>query len=202
MSAIPSDVGLETEPDDQAGERRHGLPLSATIYEFIVAVAALAAAVPFLIRLNGHTHGWATFGILAAGAAASHTYTVRTAKDSSFHTSWVFLIPAAILLPPELVALLGVLMHIPEWLKERFAWYIQTFNICNYTLGNMLTWGAAAVLIKADGLIPEAHLRWAVAGLVACIVAVAANHIVLAPMVTLARGHSLREDGTFSYDTL
>src|SRR6476469_4400898 len=107
MSAIPSDVvRIETEPEDLPGERRHGLPLSATIYEFIVAVAALAVAVPFLLRLNGHTHDWATFGVLAAGAAASHTYTVRTAKDSSFHTSWVFLIPAAILLPPELVALM------------------------------------------------------------------------------------------------
>ncbi|HEX4678169.1 MAG TPA: diguanylate cyclase [Gaiellaceae bacterium] len=202
MSAIPSDIQLETEPVDQTGERRHGLPLSASIYELVIAVAAIAAAVPFLLRLNGHTAGWTTFGILAAGAAASHTYTVRTAKDSSFHTSWVFLIPAAILLPPELVALLGVVMHIPEWLKERFAWYIQTFNICNYTLGNLATWGAAKLLIDANGLIPDEHLRWAAAGLVACVVAVAANHIVLAPMVTLARGHSLREAGVFSFESL
>jgi diguanylate cyclase (GGDEF)-like protein/putative nucleotidyltransferase with HDIG domain len=202
MSAIPSDVGLETEPDDQLGERRHGLPLSASVYEFIVAVAALGVAIPFIVRLNGHTHGWATFGILAAGAAASHTYTVRTAKDSSFHTSWVFLIPAAILLPPELVALLGVLMHIPEWLKERYAWYIQTFNIANYTIGNLATWGAAHLLLDASGLIPDNHLRWAAAGLVACIVAVGANHILLAPMMTLARGHSLREAGIFSFESL
>ena len=118
MSAIPSDVGLEGELDEQDGERRHGLPLSATIYESLIAAAALAAALPLVVRLNGHTAEWATFGILAAGAAASHTYTVRTAKDSSFHTSWVFLIPAAILLPPELVALMGVVMHIPEWLRS------------------------------------------------------------------------------------
>ena len=155
-----------------------------------------------LLRLDTHTRGWTTFGILAAGAAASHTYTVRTAKNTSFHTSWVFLIPAALLLPPELVALLGVIMHVPEWLKERYAWYIQSFNICNYTLGNMLTWASAAVLIRANGLIPNSDLRWALAGLVACLVAVAANHIVLAPMVTLARGHSLREAGVFSFESL
>src|SRR6476646_3558385 len=201
MSAIPSDVGLEGELDEQDGERRHGLPLSATIYESLIAAAALAAALPFIVRLNGHTHGWATFGVLAAGAAASHTYTVRTAKDSSFHTSWVFLIPAAILLPPELVALMGVVMHIPEWLKERYAWYIQSFNIANYTLGNLATWGAARLLIDANGLIPNDHLRWATAGLVACVVAVAANHIVLAPMMMLARGHSLREAGIFSFES-
>jgi diguanylate cyclase (GGDEF)-like protein/putative nucleotidyltransferase with HDIG domain len=202
MSAIPGDVGLETEMDDQSGERRHGLPLSATVYEFAVALAALAAALPFIVRLNAHTSSWATFGILAVGAAASHTYTVRTAKDSSFHTSWVFLIPAALLLPPELVALLGVLMHIPEWLKERYAWYIQSFNICNYTLGNLATWGAATLMLDANGLIPDEQLRWAAAGLVACVVAVGANHVLLAPMMMLARGHSLREAGIFSFESL
>src|SRR3954468_9778002 len=165
MSAIPSDALLETEPTEETPERAgHGLRLSATIYGFVVAVTALAAALPFILRLNAHTGQWATFGVLAAGAAASHTYTVRTAKDTSFHTSWVFLIPAAMLLPPELVALVGVVMHIPEWLKERYAWYIQSFNIANYTLGNLATWGSAKLLLDANGLIPDDHLRWSVAG--------------------------------------
>src|SRR3954452_2167819 len=178
MTAIPSDGMLESEPIDEAPERGgYGLPLSATIYELVIAAAALAAAAPFVLRLHVHTHGWATFGILAIGAAASHTYTVRTAKDSSFHTSWVFLIPAAMLLPPELVALLGVVMHIPEWLKERYAWYIQSFNIANYTIGNLLTWVAVDLVLHADGLIANDHARWAVAGGLACTVAVAANHV-------------------------
>jgi diguanylate cyclase (GGDEF)-like protein/putative nucleotidyltransferase with HDIG domain len=202
MSAIPSDVRLEAGPVGADERPRRVLPPSAVAYEIVVGIAAVAVAIPFLLRLDMHTRGWTTFGILAAGAAASHTYTVRTAKNTSFHTSWVFLIPAALLLPPELVALLGVIMHVPEWLKERYAWYIQSFNICNYTLGNMLTWASAAVLIRANGLIPNSDLRWALAGLVACVVAVAANHIVLAPMVTLARGHSLREAGVFSFESL
>jgi diguanylate cyclase (GGDEF)-like protein/putative nucleotidyltransferase with HDIG domain len=204
MSAIPSDVRLEAGPvgTDETERPRRVLPPSAVAYEIVVGIAAVAVALPYLLRLDTHTRSWTTFAILAAGAAASHTYTVRTAKNTSFHTSWVFLIPAALLLPPELVALLGVIMHVPEWLKERYAWYIQSFNICNYTLGNMLTWASAAVVIRANGLIPNADLRWALAGLVACVVAVAANHIVLAPMVTLARGHSLREAGVFSFESL
>src|SRR3954454_14979093 len=203
MSAIPGDTLLESETLEETPERAgHGLPLSATIYGLVVAVAALAAALPFIFRIDAHTQGWVTFGILAAGAAASHTYTVRTAKDSSFHTSWVFLIPAALLLPPELVALLGVVMHVPEWLKERYAWYIQSFNIANYTLGKLATWRPAAVLLRATHLIPDDNLRWAIAGLAACVVAVGANHVVLAPMMTLARGHSLRESGIFSFESL
>ncbi|HVC88839.1 MAG TPA: diguanylate cyclase [Gaiellaceae bacterium] len=202
MSAIPSDLEIELEPIGIGGRSRRALPAAAGAYGVAVGIAALAAAAPFLVRLGGHTSGWLTFGILAAGAAASHTYTVRTARDSAFHTSWVFLIPSVLLLPPELVALLGVVMHIPEWLKERYAWYIQSFNICNYTLGNLAAWGAARLVLDANGLIPDSNVRWALAGLTACTVAVAENHIVLAPMVTLARGHSLREAGVFSFESL
>jgi diguanylate cyclase (GGDEF)-like protein/putative nucleotidyltransferase with HDIG domain len=199
VSAIPSDARLETE---QPERRRRALPTGAVVYEVVVAIVALCVAVPFLARLNGNTGHWLTFGILTAGAAASHTYTVRTAKDSSFHTSWVFLIPAAMLLPPELVALIGVVMHVPEWLKERYAWYIQSFNICNYTIGNLATWAATHLVLDAHGLLPDDHLRWAVAGLVACVTAVGANHVVLAPMMMIARGHSLRESGVMSFESL
>jgi diguanylate cyclase (GGDEF)-like protein/putative nucleotidyltransferase with HDIG domain len=202
MSAIPSGIELKRDPAEETEKRTRALPRSASAYAFAVAIAAAAAAVPQLVRLNGNTSGWLTFSLLAAGAATSHTYTVRTARDTAFHTSWVFLIPAAMLLPPELVALLGVVMHIPEWLKERYAWYIQSFNIFNYTLGNLATWGGAQLILRADGLIPSEHLRWAVAGLAACTIAVAANHVVLAPMITLARGHSLREAGVFSFESL
>src|SRR4051794_25546142 len=202
MSAIPSDVRLESEASEPE-QRRRALPTAAAAYGVAIGIAAAAATLPLLTRLSGsETSKWTTFLILAAGAAASHTYTVRTARDTAFHTSWVFLIPSALLLPPELVALLGVVMHVPEWLKERYAWYIQSFNICNYTLGNLATWGAAALVLHAHGLVADDNLRWALAGLVACVVAVGANHVVLAPMVTLARGHSLREAGVFSFESL
>jgi diguanylate cyclase (GGDEF)-like protein/putative nucleotidyltransferase with HDIG domain len=202
VSAIPSDVRLEAEPMGSADRARPVLAPAASAYGVAVGIAAVATALPFLLRLDTQRSGWTTFGILAFGAAASHTYTVRTSRDTAFHTSWVFLIPSALLLPPDLVALFGVVMHLPEWLKERYAWYIQSFNICNYTLGNLATWGAAKLMLDANGLVPDEHLRWSLAGLVACTVAVGANHVVLAPMVTLARGHSLREAGVFSFESL
>ncbi len=199
MTSIPSDLPLETET---ASAARRAVPPVAAAYGFAVGIAAIAAAVPFLLRIDAHTHGWTTFAILAAGAAITHTFTVRTARDSAFHTSWVFLIPGALLLPPELVALLGIVMHVPEWLKERYPWYIQGFNIANYTLGNLGAWGGARLVLESHGLVANPDLRWAVAGLVACVIAVAENHVVLAPMVTLARGHSLREAGVFSFESL
>ena len=202
MSAIPSDLQLESDSSDETEKRTRALPAAAGAYIVAVGIAAFAATIPLVVRLNSATPGWLTFAVLAAGAAASHTYTVRTAKNTSFHTSWVFLIPAAMLLPPELVALMGVVMHIPEWLKERYAWYIQSFNICNYTLGNLATWGGVQLILRSTGLVADEHLRWALAGLAACTIAVAANHVLLAPMVTLARGYSLRETGVFSFESL
>jgi diguanylate cyclase (GGDEF)-like protein/putative nucleotidyltransferase with HDIG domain len=202
MSASPIEIELETDTSTKVERRTRALPRSASAYAFVVAFGAIGVAAPLIVRLNSSTAGWLTFGILAAGAASSHTYTVRTTRDTAFHTSWVFLIPAAMLLPPELVALFGVVMHLPEWLKERYAWYIQTFNIFNYTLGNLATWGGAQLILRSNGLIPDEHLRWAVAGLGACTIAVAANHLILAPMITLARGHSLREAGVFSFESL
>lgn len=200
MSAIPSDVMLEPKPTE--ARRPGGLPPAGAAYGVAVGIAALAVTVPFLAHLGPHTHAWTTFAFLAFGAAATHTYTVRTSRDSAFHTSWVFLIPSAFLLPPELVALLGLVMHVPEWLKERYAWYIQSFNICSYTIGNMLTWGAVDLVMDAHSTFPNAEVRWAVAGAVACTVAVGANHLLLAPMLMLGRGYSLRQSGVFSFESL
>src|SRR5881394_1093595 len=186
MSAIPTDLRVKTVEEPR---RQRGLPASAAVYGVAVGIAAMCVAVPFVLRIGGESSSWSTF-------------IVRTARDSSFHTSWVFLIPAAMLLPPGQMALLGVVMHVPEWLKERYPWYIQSFNICNYTIGNLVTWAVAHSLLHATNLIPNEDLRWAIAGAAACVTAVAANHIVLAPMVTLARGHSIRESGVFSFESL
>src|SRR5438132_9101583 len=110
-----------------------------------------------------HTHGWLTFVILASLAGIAQLFVVRTAHDHSYHTAIVFLIAAVLLLPPEMVALMGVVQHIPEWLKHRYTWYIQTFNICNYTLNALAaSWAARNLLgVKVGGVGYDA--RWAIA---------------------------------------
>src|SRR5439155_5066354 len=160
MSATPADVRFEQDPKTLAPKKQGGLALGASVYGVCVAIVALSIAIPVVLHLHADTRGWVTFGILAAGAAATQLYVVRTARDTAFHTTGVFLIPAALLLPPELVALVAIVQHIPEWLKERYAWYIQSFNICNYTLTNLATWGAARLVIDSKGLIPSAELRY------------------------------------------
>src|SRR5437762_3066230 len=81
----------------------------------------------------------------------------------------------------------AIVQHIPEWLKERYPWYMQSFNICNYTIDLLAAWGAVHLVLRS-GFFPSAGLRYGVAGGVACVTLVGVNHAILAPMMTKARG--------------
>jgi diguanylate cyclase (GGDEF)-like protein/putative nucleotidyltransferase with HDIG domain len=191
VSAVPTDISLVAEPGSGRSER---LPRNARIYFMLVVAATAAATLPFMGRLQ-HTHHWVAFFILGSAAAVAQLFVVRTPRDQAYHTAIVFLIVAAFLLPPELVALMGIVQHVPEWLKMRYRWYLQTFNICNYVLGSMAAWFLAHQILDWSSL--EHSNRIALAGLVCCVVFVAINHTLLALMLHFARGHTLRETGLF-----
>jgi diguanylate cyclase (GGDEF)-like protein/putative nucleotidyltransferase with HDIG domain len=197
MSAVPTDISLVAEP---GSGRNETLPRNAKIYFALVATATAAATLPFMGRLQ-NTRDWLAFFILGSAAAVAQLFVVRTPRDQAYHTAIVFLIAAAFILPPELVALMGIVQHVPEWLKMRYRWYLQTFNICNYVLGSMAVWFLARHILRWHA-IPGHTLRVAVAGLVCCVVFVAINHTVLALMLHFARRHTLRETGLFELEHL
>src|SRR6266511_2762181 len=197
MSAVPTDISLVAEHPWGRDEK---LPRNARIWFFCVALATAAATLPFLGRLQ-HTHEWAGFLILGSCAAIAQLFTVRTPRDQAYHTAIVFLVAAALSLPPDLVVLMGIAQHVPEWLKMRYRWYLQTFNICNYVLGSMAVWFLAHHILRWHA-IPGHTLRVAIAGLVCCVVFVAINHTVLALMLHFARQHTLRETGLFELEHL
>jgi PAS domain S-box-containing protein len=111
----------------------------------------------------------------------------------------VFLVAAALLLPPELVALVGLVQHLPDIVSRRFPPYITAFNTANYTLSALAAWGAAQLVGYGD---LEADLRWAAAGVAAALALVLVNHAVLAGMLKLARGRSLRSSGLMAPSAL
>ena len=203
MSVVPGSVVL---PEVSGPIREHGAetkpPIRATIYFFIIGAAAAAASVPLLTHLRAGTHNWATFVVLGSAAAIAQLFVVRTPRNQAYHTTVVFLIPAVMLLPPELVALFGVIQHVPEWLKNRNAWYSQTFNICNWTISLLAAWAAFHATLGAHNLIANENLRLALAGMAAAAVCVSVNHILLAPMLHFFYSHSIRELGIFSFESL
>jgi diguanylate cyclase (GGDEF)-like protein/putative nucleotidyltransferase with HDIG domain len=199
MSAFPTP--LESELLGGDGAEAPKLAPRAAAYLVLAAIATAVAALPAISHLRSDTPGWTTFAILALIAASAQLFVVRMpSRNQSYHTTIVFLIPAAMLLPPGLVALIGVLHHIPEWLKTRSTWYIQIFNICNWTLAMMAAWGSFHVVLRDVAL--GNRLSYALAGLAAAGSMVAVNHLLMAPMLHLANGHSLRESGLLSFPSL
>jgi diguanylate cyclase (GGDEF)-like protein len=181
---------------------RRSLPRRAAFFLSVVAVAAAAAAVPPIARLGPETEGWITFFILGAAAATAQLFVVRTPRNAArYYTTIVFLIAAVVLLPPGLVALIGLVQHVPEWLRMRYPWYIQTFNIVNYTLDCLAAWGAAHLVATAAGGLSQ-PARWALAGLVACVVFVALNHLLLATMMHLAERTPIQRSDLFTIESL
>src|SRR5579859_2609670 len=202
MSAAPAEAVVST--DVVRARATRALPRPAAVYFAVVAAVAAAATLPFLGRLEFGTSGssWVTFGVFAGCAAIAQLFVVKTPRNQAYYTTAAFLIPAALLLPPQLVALVGLAAHVPEWLKYRYAWYIQSFNICNYSIGAMAAWATARGLVAFTHTGADYGLRLAVTGMAAAVVFVALNHLLLAPMLHYARGHSYRETGLFEFENL
>src|ERR671937_2958707 len=145
MTPVPTAIALPPEP-------RHGrddpLPRNAKIYYGLVAVIAAAVTLPFVGNLQD-AHGWTAFVILASAAAIARLFVVRTPGNQAYHTDIVFLIPAALILPPELLVLVAIIQMVPEWLKMRYRWHLQTFNILDYLLASMAAWFVGREVILA-----------------------------------------------------
>jgi diguanylate cyclase (GGDEF)-like protein/putative nucleotidyltransferase with HDIG domain len=179
-----------------------GFPRRAAVFLGLLAAATVVAAAPSVADLGPQTRGWGTFLVLSLAAAAAQLFVARTPKNAArYYTTIVFLIAGVLLLPAGLVALMGVIQHVPEWLKMRYPWYIQTFNILNYTVDCLAAWWAAhAILGSTHDL--AAGTRWAVAGVVACAVFVATNHLLLAAMMHLADRTPIRRSELFTPESL
>jgi hypothetical protein len=181
---------------------RTSIPLSpkATAYLAAVMLAAVAATAVALTGFGTGTERWKTYIVLAAGAAIAQVFVIEIGRNHGFPVALVFVVAGALLLPVQLVALLGLSQHAPDIVRRRFPWYIQSFNVGNYTLDALAAW--AAVRVFSDHVVSHGRLGSACAGLVAAGVFVALNHLLLGTMLRLARGHSLRASRLFTPESL
>jgi diguanylate cyclase (GGDEF)-like protein/putative nucleotidyltransferase with HDIG domain len=205
MSAVPEPFHIggmhEVPAPGEPPVRSNALPRIAKIYLVVLGAITIAAAGKFYVGAPDIHHDWAKFVALAAAATLAHTFPVKSPRNAQYHTSVLFLVAAALLLPPELVVLIPLVQTIPEWLKERTPWPIQGFNIANYTLDSLAAWGTASLILDhAHGAISNSNARFAVAGFGASVAFVAVNHILVAVILKLGRGHSFRETGLFGVE--
>jgi len=175
-------------------------PRRAQLYLLALGLATLAAAAPAFAQAGPSAGDWLTFAILAGSAGVAQFFLVGGGSYHGLHTAIAFVIAGALLLPPELVALIALVQHLPHGLQQRYPWYIQTFNVCNYTSAALAAWGAAQLV--GDAAPGNSELRFALAGAAASIVWILVNHLLLAMMLRLARGKSFRESGLLSPKTI
>jgi diguanylate cyclase (GGDEF)-like protein len=191
MSAVDAPV--------PAPEPRRGLTFGATVYLAVVGAAAVVGAVPSLQGLTLETQGWATFLMLTGGAAIAQLFTVRTRRNYAYHTTAVFLVPAVLLLPLQLLALMPLALRAPDWARRRSSSAVQAFNVAAYTLAVLIA--HAGVALTRD-LVADGPAQLAACGAVAMVLVVAVQALLSAPMVALMRRCSLRETGIFSFSGL
>ena len=176
---------------------RRGLPREARNYLAVLGAVTTAAAVA--VSLNPGTIPWTDLGVLLAAAAAAQFFAEHGPGNQVFHGGMAFTVAAVLLLPPELAVLVCIVQHLPEWARQRYPWYIQTFNIADYALSALV---ASAVwhALHADANDVRAGALAAAACTGAAFVLV--NHALLALMLKLARGRDLASTRLFGADGL
>jgi diguanylate cyclase (GGDEF)-like protein len=181
--------------------RQGGLPQAARPFLISTVVVAAAAAFAASLAQPGPIR-WIDFALLIVGGAVAQTLAVHTPRNQVFHTGLAFTVAAAVLLPPAALVAVCVGQHLPDWLRQRYPWYIQTFNMANFTFGALAAW---AVRRAAGGLGLDTGLpgtTGVVMAASAAAVFVLVNHAMLARMLKLARGHARPATGLFAIDSL
>jgi diguanylate cyclase (GGDEF)-like protein len=179
-----------------------GLPATARTFFWATVCAAVVAAAATSTFSYGHVR-WTVFVVVLAGGALAQVFATHTAGNQVFHTGIAFTVAAALVLPPELVVVVCVLQHVPEWLRQRYPWYIQGFNIANVVLSGLAAWSVRAAF-GHDGVHVTAAATTAevIAASAAAVTFVLVNHAMLARMLRLARGHDVAASGLFTLDAL
>ncbi|HYK06343.1 MAG TPA: PAS domain S-box protein [Gaiellaceae bacterium] len=188
MSSVP----VVAERAGWQTRRVRRLPHSASLYVASICLAAVVAATASLAYDGTDGHDWTAFLLLLPLAAAAPFFRVAVGRNYSLHSGPAFIVAGALVLDPLLLLGLVAALHVPQFLRGRYPWYIHLFNLANYTLSALAGW-LAVEAVRGTG-----DFRFAAAGVAAAVTFVVVNHALLAAMLRLGRGHSVRESGLFS----
>ena len=191
-----------TTTADTSPRRRAGLPWRAQVYLLAVSAAAIGGYLAAKPASAPSAADWRLAALLGALAAVAQLFVVVTPRNQSYHLTPGIVIAAAILLPAPLVALVIVVQHLTEWLKARYPWFIQTFNIANFAIAALLAGRVFDLRGAFLGSYADKDVGFFLAGLAAAIAFVAVQHTLLALVLKFARGHTLVGTGLFAFQSL
>jgi diguanylate cyclase (GGDEF)-like protein len=178
------------------------LPVAARTFFWATVCAAVVAVAATSTVSYGNVR-WPLFVAVLVGGALAQLFATHTAGNQVFHTGIAFSVAAALVLPPELVVVVCVVQHVPEWLRQRYPWFIQGFNIANVVLSGLAAWVMRWSFERDGVFVTSSATTWGViAAAAAAVTFVMVNHALLARMLRLARGHDVSESGLFTLDGL
>ncbi len=172
------------------------LPRSARIYisavlagAAILGTVAAAAAPPRLAMVPAA-------GLLLLSATVAQQFKVKSPKHQSYYTTTIFIFSAALLLRPGYVIAIILVAHLVELVRTRYRWYIQAFNIANFSLSAL----AAEAIFHLRSPAPEWNpIGYALAAGVAFVLI---NHLLTALVIMWARNVPIARAGTLDADNL
>ena len=197
MSAIAPTAAAAAENRPRPAQ----LPRVAGSFLLQVCLAAVVAAAATLVD-TAHQHvDLRLLLVLALAGGAAHSAATHVPRNQVFHTGLAVAFAAVLLLPPAGYIAVCVVPHAIDWVRNRYSWYIQTFNIANFVLDASVAWLVKTLL--AAGLHPSFGSSLQILQLsVAGAAFVGANHLLLARMLRLARGHDRRDSRLFDVESL
>ena len=180
----------------------------ARIYLAVIYALAVGAVILFVVVRPSigdrpglpDTEALLAFALLVPLTAAAQLFMVDAPNRQSYHATPAFLLAAILLLEPPLLVLLVVLAMLPEWLKYRYPWYIQTFNMATYLLNVLVAWANFRIVAGDSVEIGSWQVVWA--ALVTASTLTVLNHAMVATVLRLARGIGIRESGILAWQSV
>jgi len=178
-----------------AARVERALPRAASLLWAATVLPAAGLTGLALGSASAHGADWPRFAALSVASSVAQLGSVRLSRNRVFHPAIMFVLAGVMLLSPQQLVLMCVLQHLAEWLRQRYAWYIQPFNIANYVLA-ATTAGLLFRSLEQSGLAP------AVAGAAAAVAFVAVNRMLLLMMLRAARQMKTAETGLLRLDDM
>jgi diguanylate cyclase (GGDEF)-like protein/putative nucleotidyltransferase with HDIG domain len=169
------------------------LSRSARLYILSVIGLGLVVIVWELARLP-HTETGLLLAVSAVAAVAQTLKVEGPTERSSYNLSWVAYGFALLVWGTAAALAVIVIAHVVEWIRHRYPWYIQSFNIGSYALTIFAT--GLAYQTFTGGRPPTDFLG--LAGILAAAATFTGlNHLFIGAVLKLARGQSFLESGVF-----
>ncbi len=173
---------------------------------FIILAGAAISGITYFSFTPAATN-WIYFLVLTILATIAQLFKSEAPTHQLYHPALVFLFAGVIMLDPFPFAMMVVICHLVEWIKERLiksshlrAWYLQPFNMSMHIIVGST---AHQVYTQIDPSFSnlESPQVLVAAGL-AALVYVVLNHLMVGQALVLARGVSWAKSGILNLENL